>query len=168
MADNLRIAITDLESELTLLFAEFPELAEDRQLRADTVEGSTEVYAVLGRILSIALDAQTMGAAIKERVELLRKRRNAVERREEAMRTIGLRIMTRAGISKAALTEATLTVRRVPPGLTITDETLLPEAFWRVRREPDKIAIKEALFSGRDVPGAVLGNGGQTLAIRVA
>lgn len=165
---NLHIALVDMESELRLLFAVFPELAEDEQLRADTVEGSTDVYAVLGRILNIALDARTMASAIKDRIGLLGERKAAVERREEAMRAMGLHIMTRAGITKAALTEATLSVRLVAPGVKITDEALLPEAFWRVRREPDKIAIKAALTAGQDVPGAVLGNGSQTLAIRVA
>lgn len=168
MNRDLQIALADLESELAHLFVEYPELAEDEQLRADTVEGSTAVYDVLERILSIALDTRTMIDALKERARLIGERKGAAEKREQAMRTLALRIMNRAQIAKAQLTEATLSVRPVAPGVKILDEAAIPESFLRIKKELDRTAIKAALEAGQDVPGAALGNGGQTLAIRIA
>ena len=49
----------------------------------------------------------------------------------------------------------------------ITDESQIDEDFFRVKREPDKKAIKEALEVGINVRGAEMSNGGETLSIRV-
>ena len=52
--------------------------------------------------------------------------------------------------------------------LIIADPTVVPAAFIRVTevREPDKDAIRKALESGAQVPGATLGVRGTYLAIR--
>jgi hypothetical protein len=47
----------------------------------------------------------------------------------------------------------------------ITDEDAIPDAYCRIKREPSKTLIKEALLDGEEVPGAVLDNGGETIRI---
>jgi hypothetical protein len=43
----------------------------------------------------------------------------------------------------------------------------LPEEYWRIKKEPDKIRIKDALVAAAVVPGAELSNSPDTLAIRI-
>jgi hypothetical protein len=50
--------------------------------------------------------------------------------------------------------------------VVITNKEALPEQFIRIKREEDKVAIKDALKRGEIVPGAELSNGGETLTIR--
>ena len=47
----------------------------------------------------------------------------------------------------------------------IIDDTLVPDAFCRFKREVSKTAIKDAINAGEEVPGAVLDNGSETLRI---
>lgn len=83
------------------------------------------------------------------------------------MRVLAQRIMEAGDIRKLELPEATLSIRVVPPSLVITDEASLPDWAWRVKREPDKAAIKDRMKAGDFVPGVEMSNGGTTLSVRV-
>ena len=52
-----------LEAELASLLAAYPELADDEDLRRDTIEGETDAFAVLGRLVTAAQDAKFTAAA---------------------------------------------------------------------------------------------------------
>lgn len=157
-----------VEAEIVALLTDYPELAEDETLRADMLAGSTGAMEVLSAIVAQMQDAKTMAAAIKARAAEIRDRASRFERREGAMRVLAERIMRVADLRKAELPEATLSIRAVPPSVVITAEDELPEAFIRTVRSPDKAAIKDALKAGEFVPGAEMGNGGETLSVRVA
>ncbi len=58
-------------------------------------------------------------------------------------------------------------MRFVPPSVMIIDESKLPDNYMRIKKEPNKVIIKEALAHGDFVPGAALSNGSQTLAVKV-
>lgn len=158
---------TRVTIEIERLLAEYPELAEDEALRADMIEGSTDAFAVLGMIVATMRDADTMRKAIAERADAMWSRAARYERREKAMRALAQRIMEAADLRKVELPEATLSIRAVAPSLIITDEASLPDWAWRVKREPDKAAIKERMKVGDFVPGVEMSNGGTTLSVRV-
>jgi hypothetical protein len=73
--------------------------------------------------------------------------------------------MEAAGLRKAVLPEATLSIRPSPQAVRIIHPEFIPEEFWRVKREPNVSQIKAALKVGLDVPGASLSNAADTLAI---
>lgn len=56
-----------------------------------------------------------------------------------------------------------MSYRRTPPGLQVTDPDLIPRRFLG---EPRKTDLLRALKGGEEVPGAVLSNGGETVATR--
>lgn len=56
--------------------------------------------------------------------------------------------------------------KATPKSVVILDEKLLKDEFIRIKREPDKIAIKKAIDDGKTVDGAQLSNGGETLVIK--
>ena len=46
--------------------------------------------------------------------------------------------------------------RRRSEGVVITDEALVPDHYYRIKREPDKAGIKKGLKAGEEIPGAAL------------
>lgn len=167
--DNyLQADVANLEAEIHDLLAAYPELAEDDELRADMLEGSTAAFDVLTRLVNIERDADSMGKAIAARIADLNARRQRAEKRKEAMRALMLRIMRMAGIQKAPLVEATVSVSKGRESVEIVDEALVPPRFLKVVKTPDKTAIKEALTAGKKVRGAAMKTGGETITVRVA
>ncbi|WP_246191674.1 siphovirus Gp157 family protein [Brucella intermedia] len=160
--------VTVLEREFADLVAAYPELAEDDELRADTIEGETDAYRVLGKIVAIERDANSMTLAIGERAKELAARKDRYTRRKDAMRALLLRLLKAADLNKVSLPEATVSVGKGRAGVEIVDESLLPDNVVKLKREPDKTAIKAALDAGEDVPGAVLREGQPGVTVRAA
>lgn len=160
--------VTVLEREFADLVAAYPELAEDDELRADTIEGETDAYRVLGKIVAIERDANSMALAIGERAKELAARKERYARRKDAMRALLLRLLKAADLTKVSLPEATVSVSKGRAGVEIVDESLLPDNVVKLKREPDKTAIKAALDAGDDVPGAVLREGQPSVTVRAA
>ena len=160
--------VTVLEREFADLVAAYPELAEDEELRADTIEGETDAYRVLGKIVAIERDANSMALAIGERAKELAARKERYTRRKDAMRALLLRLLKAADLNKVSLPEATVSVGKGRAGVEIVDESLLPDNVVKIKREPDKTAIKAALDAGEDVPGAMLREGQPSVTVRAA
>lgn len=160
--------VTVLEREFADLVAAYPELAEDEELRSDTIEGETDAYRVLGKIVAIERDANSMVLAIGERTKELAARKERYVRRKDAMRALLLRLLKAADLNKVSLPEATVSVGKGRAGVEIVDESAVPARFLKVVKSPDKTLIKEALDAGKIVKGAVLREGQPTLTVRAA
>ena len=156
-----------VRAQIELLLIAHPELAEDEILRADMLEGQTDLHKALSTFVRLIGEAQGNIDGLAAYVTTLQSRATRFERRIEAIRGLIFKLLTIADLKKVPLPEATLSVRRVPGHVIITDEGQLDEDFFRVKREPDKKAIKEALEVGINVRGAEMSNGGETLSIRV-
>jgi hypothetical protein len=163
---NPTLEVDAVRRHIAALLAEYPELADDEQLRLDTIEGSTNATAILERLVAGIREAETMKAAMKDRIEAMQNRKYAFERRADGFRQLAQRIMEAAKLRNLVLPEATLSIRPTPPSVRILDEAQIPEAFWRVKREPKLVAIKAAFMDGQPVPGAALTNGGETINVR--
>ena len=169
--DNVRFLAADAASVATAvaeILAAFPELAEDEELRLDTIEGETNAFDILQRLLLIERDAASMQLAIKKRTEELDARADRHKRTQDAMRKLMLRIMQAGGVQKVPLPDATLSVTKGRESVDIIDDAILPRKFLKVVKTPDKKAIKDALDAGKKVKGAALKVGEQTLSVRVA
>ena len=156
-----------VRAQIELLLIAHPELAEDEILRADMLEGQTDLHKALSTFVRLIGEAQGNIDGLAAYVTTLQSRATRFERRIEAIRGLIFKLLTIADLKKVPLPEATLSVRRVPGHVIITDESQIDEDFFRVKREPDKKAIKEALEVGINVRGAEMSNGGETLSIRV-
>ena len=149
------------------LKADYPELAEDDDLLAATIEGETDFERVLGAIITETQAQAGMAAGLGEVISDMRERASKIVRRSEAMRSLAIRLMQDAGMTTARLPNATLTVRSASQAVSITDDQALPQGTFTLQRAPDRKAIKEMLLAGEDVPGAKLEFGQPTLTIRV-
>jgi hypothetical protein len=147
------------------LKAEFPE-TDDGTLR-DTVEGMTRLPDVLAAILRSHLDDQAMMNALRERIGDMQERLARLEIRSERKRAIVAGVMERADIKKLSEPDFTASLRPTPAPLIILDEALIPADYWKVQpAKLDRRGLAVALGEGRPVPGATLGNGGSTIAVR--
>lgn len=165
---NVTLEVQLIELEIQRLVEEFPEIAEDEDLRADMIEGSTAAYDVLDRILTRMREAEADASAISGRLQRLANRRASAEARNAAMRRLALRIMTAGDLRSVKLPEGTLSRVKGRESVEVTDETSLPEWAFSVKvdKKPSKKAIGEALDAGIAVPGAQRVVGDETLQVR--
>lgn len=161
----MRTSIELLKLQIGLLLDQHPELNEDADLRADMLEGSTDLNEILEKLLMQERDAADMVEAIKLRMDKLAERRNRYKDRQQAVRSIIFSIMQRSDLKKLVLTEATIAITKKGRAVVILDPELIPDYLCKISRDPMKAQIKESLVAGDDVPGAMLDNGGETLRI---
>lgn len=163
----MRLDPNIVQQQISNLRLQFPELADDDVLRADTIEGETDAHEFLTRIVHMIDDARALSDGTDGRMKELQARRDRFDRRIEAFRSLAFKIMSAADLPKVELPIATLSIRTGTPKVIITDESKLPPEFTITKIEPNKKAIKEALSNATLVPGAELSNAEPTIAIRV-
>jgi hypothetical protein len=160
-ADLLRIAID-------ALLREYPALTEDEILRADMLEGETDLRQIVTDIHRMIDDAKALREGSAARLEELAARRERLQQRIDFGRALILKILLDADIGKLELPEATLSLRKSPPAiLGDADPATMPDDFVRITRAVDKKKIREALESGQAVEGFALSNQPLSLSIRV-
>jgi len=155
-----------VKAEIAKLIEAYPELAEDESLRLDMIEAETSAHRIIERALDQRQEAEMMAGAVKAREDDMAARRGRFERKSEAMRTLICHVMKAARIDRIPLPTASLfiTKPRMSVGISSLDD--LPQGFFRVKREPNKDAIKQALEAGQEVPGAFSVLGTEGLMIR--
>lgn len=169
MADGHRLDPTFVRAQIELLRVTHPSIWDegDEQLLADMLEGETNLNEFLAAVVRQMLEAEACSDGINELVVDIRARQQRFEQRVDAMRTLAFKLMNIAAVRKVELPQATLSIRAGMPKVIVTDETALPENCVRIKREPDKIAIKTHIMRGEHVPGAEISNAEQVLAVRV-
>lgn len=157
--------IDALKIQISLLFDQNPELAEDEDLRADMLEGCTDLHDIMTKLVEKEREASEIVEAIKSRIDKIAERRARFKDRQQALRSVILSIMQRAELRKLELPEATISVAKTGRAVQVIDEDQIPDGFFKVKRELSKTLLKEALMTGEEVPGAVLDNGDITVRI---
>jgi len=137
----------------------------DEQLLFDTLEGETDAFEMIAKLLSWIERDEGDKAALVQQISDRTERKGRAEKRIEVRREAIMAIMECAGVDKWQLPEASLSLRHVPPKPIVTDETLLPDALCRITRKPDMAAIKAAVIT-EPLPGVAFDNGGLSLTIR--
>lgn len=144
------------------------EIASDEKLLTDTLDGETEALELLRVVVRQALDAETFEEALKHRREELETRAARFKARAARCRNFVSEAMQTLQIKALAAEDFTASVRDGKPSVRITDAAALPEQFMRIKFEPMKIEIGDALKAGATIAGAELSNAGPVLTIRKA
>jgi hypothetical protein len=163
---TIHFDIERAKNELRRLFHENPELEEDCVLAADMVEGSTSFPELLDKLLEVIHEAKAMEEAVRLQVARLKVRQDRFANRQQRIRELMLYMMQLANQKRIERPAGTVTVAAGRPKTIITDESVLPDKFVRVIREPNKNLIWAALKDGNSVPGATLSNAEPMLVIR--
>ena len=98
----------------------------------------------------------------------MEERLGRFEARAGKKREMAREAMERADIQKITEPDFTVSLRSVQPPLVIVEEKEIPEEFWRPQpAKLDRQKLRLALGSSKGVPGAVFGNPGRTLSVRI-
>jgi hypothetical protein len=140
--------------------------AEDEQFLLDTLEGETDLFELLTKLLDGMERDDGDIASLTEQMATRKERRDRAEARKASRREAIQALLEATGRDKLTLPEATLSIRKVPPKPVVSDAEALPLHLCRIKRTPDMAAIKAEMGAGAAVPGVTLDNGGLSLTIR--
>lgn len=144
--------------------------AEDANLVADMIEGETGLTEAIEAALAEIDEGEILITGLKAKEQDFETRRKMIEGRNDRIRALIEQAMIATDQATMRLTTATITLRRIQPGLAITNEADIPSRFWVEQERPapklDKKALAEAVKAKEDVPGATLDNGGYSLTVR--
>jgi hypothetical protein len=142
-------------------------LGGDEDLAVSMVEGETDLNEAID--LAVAELAHSMAhiKGLNEYIDTFQKRKERLQHRMENLRTMLSVAMEQAGRTKIEQPAVTLSLRAVPPSVTVTSEADIPSAYWT--SQPPKLDKRTLLADLKDkkpVPGAELSNGGTSLALK--
>lgn len=151
--------------QIESLRAEYPEVFGDDEDALLALESETDLTELATRLVKMVREEDADISGIDGYVAELQARKARKARKAEAGRSMLLALLESSGVQKLPLPIATLSVGRKPVSVIVCDEAALPDQFFRIKREPNKTAIKSAIEDGADVPGAHLSNGGTRLIV---
>ncbi len=156
-----------VKQQIDNLLLQYPELAEDDQLRADMVEGETDTHEFLRVVERKRQEAKAYVAGIETNINELEQRQNRFGRREQAMRALAFRILEASNLKKLEIPECTMSITNGQQHVMgDPDPDKLPDDLVRIKREVNRAAIKERLKAGLSVQGCSLSNAEPHLTIR--
>lgn len=148
------------------LLAYDPELLSDELALTDTLDGCTDAGDFVAFWARKAREDEATVEALRSIIDDMWTRSQRLSSRAAKQRTLAMALMDAIGEKKIVRPDITVAISPGRPKVIISDETALPEAYVRTKREPNKVAILEALEQGKSVPGATLSNRTPTLTIR--
>lgn len=143
-----------------------PELREDEQTLTDTLDGETELTDTVSRFIRQALEDEDLAEALNARKKDMEERRTRLMARADKRRAVAMALMDAVGMRKLEQPDFTAGVRNTPAKVVVTDEAAIPDNYCKITRAPNKLALRDALERGQEIPGVSLGNGSQTLSVR--
>lgn len=141
---------------------------DDEDLIHDTVEGETDFFECVEKVLSEISECEILAAGINDMQKKLSDRLQRVGGREARLRGLLDQAFQLAEIQSHTFPSATISMKRVPPKLIIKDEASIPSTFYEPQPPKlDKAALLKAAKNG-PIAGAEMSNGGTTIQIRRA
>ena len=106
----------------------------DEEALRDTLEGISSLPEALAAVVRSYLDDLMTAAALGMRIGDMQARLARIEARVEKKRVTITSVMEKGDIKKLEQPDFTASLRAVPPGLVVGDETLIPADYWKPRR----------------------------------
>lgn len=132
----------------------------------DTLEGETDLPGLVRRLLADIGEDEAMADSLKTYGEELSSRRDRLTNRAKLKRTLICTALEIAGRKTMDTDVGTVTLSAVKPKALVTEEADIPAEFFKPQpAKLDQAALSAALREGRDVPGATLSNGSNTIRI---
>jgi hypothetical protein len=154
--------------EIASLAAQIRELCGDDDIAfADTLDGETDAIRAASSVVRLVAAMEAMEEAAKGLANRYAARAKDFSDRAARARSALMQFMGDIGEKSLVLTEGTVSVKAGSRKLVgEPDVASLPDRFVRIKREPDRAAIKSALEHGETVPGCELSNATPVLQIR--
>lgn len=160
----MTLALYQIAQEHRAMVEALTSTQDDAQAIADTIEA--ELYPLEEKAQRVAYAPKILEAeadAIESAAKEMMARAKAKRTRADSIREYLKTSMEIAGVSKIECAHFAITIKKNPPSVDVFEPSLVPAEFMRQPEPPppaiDKAAIKAAIKSGRDVPGALLSAG---------
>lgn len=147
------------------LIAAWPELTDDADTLLDTLAGLDNFEEQIVAIMRHVAEREAHAKALGELIDGMQARRQRLADGAKWLRAAVLHAMQETGMKKLMAPDFSLSIGAGKPKLLITDETAIPEQYLRVKREPDKIAILEAIKNGYTPTWATMSNAAPFLSV---
>jgi hypothetical protein len=151
--------LMDLRAAHAALIEAHPELATDDDFLADVIEGSTDAFEIMERLVIERREAMANGEAMDKLAEDYARLSDRWTARAEARRKLMGLVMDAVGLRKMATPAGTVSMSPGRVSLALADDFTAPQGYARTKIEPDKAAIKAALEAGEVMQGASLVTG---------
>lgn len=166
MADPIAIDVAYTSRAIDAMLAAYPELLDDDELRADSLEAETDLTSIMSRLVRLRNERLALAEGVNGYIKELTERRDRFARGADGLKSLMLRLMATAQLPRMVLPEATISVTPGRSTVSIEDLDELPQGTFTLVRQPDKAAIKALIEAGEYVPGAALVTGENTLTVR--
>jgi hypothetical protein len=148
----------------------FDKMSEDEELTQEIIEDSlVDIKDDFNdKAINVSYAIKNMEAetiAIREAEKNMAKRRQAIEKKIENVKSYLLNNMERCGITKIKCPYFVIRVKNCPPSVKILAETYIPKEFMRIKEEPDKTKLKDYL-KDHEVTYAILETNKKRLEIK--
>lgn len=158
------LSLYNIAQEHRAMVERLMDFQDDSQAISDTIEA--ESYPLEVKAQNTAYAVKTLKAtveAIKVEEKNMATRRKAIEnhimRIEEYLKTC----MEVAGVLKIECAHFRIAIKKNPPSVEVFEPSLVPVEFMKTPEPPppdvDKAAIRGAIASGKEVPGAMMVQG---------
>jgi hypothetical protein len=166
--DFLILDAETVKQQITALLADFPDLLDDCDLLADTLEGETNYLRVLDAIVEEIDEALSVKEAVRARRDKLKEREDRLTRKADKLRELAMSVLQASGLPRVKLPTATVSIRAGSQHVVFDDEAIIPQGYYRLEKHILKGDILAALKRGDEVPGAHIETGPASLSIRTA
>jgi hypothetical protein len=143
-----------------------PELATDDDFLADVIEGSTDAFEIMERLVIERREALANSEAMDKLAEDYAQISDRWTMRAENRRKLMGLVLDATGLRKMQTPAGTVSVSPGRVSLKLADDFTPPQGYSRVKVEADKAAIKKALETGETMPGAELVTGNPIINVR--
>lgn len=132
----------------------FPDVSDEDL--ADTIEGESSLEEAIMATLRAANENDATAAGLKAYMGRLTERAELLKLRSERLRQAALQAALEVGLKTLTAPDFTASIVAGKPQVQITGE--VPDTFCRIKKEPNKTAIAEALAVGIKLPWATYSN----------
>jgi len=136
-----------------------PELATDDDFLTDVIEGSTDAFEIMERLVIERRESLANSEAMDKLANDYAQISDRWTMRAEARRKLMGLVLDATGLRKMATPAGTVSMSPGRVSLALADDFTPPQGYARTRIEPDKAAIKAALEAGEVMQGASLVTG---------
>lgn len=134
---------------------------------AELVSAECGLQDRLCRILRASRWADKQAEALGSMISEMQERKKRLEAKGERLKGVALWAMQEAGLPKLEAPDLSASVAKGKPPLLITvPPESLPDAVCRIKREPDKAALRLCIERGMQIDGVSLGNAQPYLTAR--
>ena len=118
------------------------EQSDDEELLLDMLEGETDLFEIVTKLLNANEDDEGRKAALTEQMNVRKERRDKCDARIVKRREVIRELMEIAGVQKLPLPEATISRQKVKAKVSVKDPDAVPQELCKAIWKPDMEKIK--------------------------